>query len=74
MHEVKIRDEIWNDLKSAAEKHQRRPETLANQALKDFLRRMADEELLDRSIAAARRAPLRSSEAVQAVREFRRKK
>jgi predicted transcriptional regulator len=74
MHEVRIRDEIWEDLKAAAERRQRKPDALANQALKDFLRRIADEELLARSIASARRSPVRASNAERAVRELRRKK
>jgi predicted transcriptional regulator len=73
MHEVRIRDEIWDDLKSAAERQQRKPETLANQALKEFLHRMADQELLDRSRAAARRARLRLPNVERAIHQFRRK-
>ncbi len=74
MHAVKIRDDVWDELKTAAEKRQRKPETLANQALREFLGRIDDEELLAESIAAARRSSLRSMNAEQAVRRFRRKK
>jgi hypothetical protein len=74
MPAVEIRQRVWKELVTAAEKQQQKPETLANQALQDFLQRMADEELLARSTAAARRAPLRTAEAEDAIRRYRRKK
>jgi hypothetical protein len=74
MPEVTIRQGLWKDLVAAAAKRQRKPETLANEALRDFLRRMADEELLSRSAAAARRSPLRTRDTEEAIRRYRRKK
>jgi hypothetical protein len=62
---------LWKDLVSAAEKQRRKPETLANQALEDFLQRIADEELLSGSARAARRASLRMANTEQAIREYR---
>jgi hypothetical protein len=50
MPAVQIRQGFWNDLVIAAETKRRKPETLANQALQDFLQRTADEELLSRPI------------------------
>jgi hypothetical protein len=73
MPAVKIRQGLWKDLVTAAEKQRQKPETLANQALQDFLQRMADEELLARSAAAARRAPLRMADSEEAIRRYRRK-
>jgi hypothetical protein len=58
----------------AAEKQRQKPETLANQALEDFLQRMADEELLARSTRAARRSTLRAVDTEAAIRRYRRKK
>ena len=74
MPAVKIRQGVWKDLVVAAEKQRRKPETLANQALQDFLERMADEELLSRSARAARRSPLRAAETEDAIRRYRRNK
>lgn len=74
MPAVEIWQGLWKDLVTAAEKQRQKPEALANQALQDFLLRMADEELLARSARAARRAPLRTADAEEAVRRSRRKK
>lgn len=74
MPAVKIRQGLWNDLVIAAEKHRQKPEALANQALHDFLQRMADEELLSRSSTVARRSPLRIADTEDAIRQRRRKK
>ena len=74
MPAVEIRQGLWKDLVTAAEKQRQKPETLANQALQDFLQRMADEELLARSTRAARRAPLRTADTEEAIRRYRRKK
>ncbi|MBI3461831.1 MAG: hypothetical protein HY000_02060 [Planctomycetes bacterium] len=73
MPAVNIRQSVWKDLVAAAEKQQQNPETLANQALQDYLGRIGDLELLSRS-AAARRSRLRASEAEEAVRRYRRSK
>jgi hypothetical protein len=73
MPAVEIRQGIWNELVDAAEKRRRKPETLANQALRDFLQRMDDEDLLNRSARTARRAPLRAADSEDAVRRYRRK-
>jgi hypothetical protein len=74
MPAVRIQQRLWNDLVVAAEKQHRRPETLANQALRDFLQRTADEELLVRSGRAARRAPFRAADTEEVIRRYRRKK
>jgi hypothetical protein len=74
MPAVKIQPGVWKDLVVAAERQRRKPETLANQALQDYLARMADEELLTRSARAARRSPLRAAETEDAIRRYRRNK
>lgn len=74
MPAVKIQQGLWKHLLSVAEKQRRKPETLANQALRDFLERMADRELLSRSAAAARRSPLPVAEVEEAIRRHRRKR
>jgi hypothetical protein len=74
MPAVKIRQGLWKDLVAAAQKQRRKPETLANQALQDYLQRMTDKDLLSRSAQAARRSPLRTGETEDAIRRYRRKK
>jgi hypothetical protein len=73
MPEVKIRQGIWKELVAAAERHRQKPEALANQVLRDFLQRMADEELLARSASAARRSPLRIRDTEEVIRRHRKK-
>jgi hypothetical protein len=74
MPAVQIRQGLWNDLVEVAEKQRRKPESLANQALADYLERLSDEELLSRSARSARRSPLPAADAEAAVRRYRRKK
>lgn len=74
MPEVKIKQGVWNGLKSAAARHGKPPEALANRALKEFLQRLEDEELIAKSRRAARRLPLREQDAEQAVRSYRERK
>ena len=74
MPAVEIRKRLWEDLVMAAEKQRRKPEALANQALEDFLQRVADEDLLVRSARRARRSPLRVANTEEAVRGYRRSK
>jgi hypothetical protein len=73
MPEVVIRKGVWNGLVDAAEKQGRRPETLANEALEDFLRRLSDEELLARSTAASRRHPVKMQDTEGLIRRYRRR-
>ena len=74
MPAVNVRQGLWKNLVEAAEKQRRKPEALANQALEDFLQRVADEDLLVRSARAARRSPLRAANTEEAVRGYRRSK
>lgn len=70
MPELKISQGVWNDFVAIAEK--RKPEALAQDVLRDFIQHFTDEELLDRSCAAARRAPFRIEESEDVVRQHRR--
>jgi hypothetical protein len=74
MPAVTVRENIWKDLLAVAEKQRQKPESLANQALKDFLERVSDEELLKRSTTAARRSPLRISQTEEVIHRYRRKR
>ena len=69
-----IRERLWEGLVAAARKRHQRAEALAEDALSDYLQRLADEELLDQSQRFARKAkfPIRRTEAV--VRQWRRKR
>ena len=57
--------------------HRRRRQarfTLALQAIQEFVQRMSDEELLERSAVTARRAPFRMEATEEVIRIARRKK
>jgi len=54
MPELKISQGVWNDFVAIAEKRKRKPEALAQDVLRDFIQHFTDEELLERSCAAAR--------------------
>jgi len=69
--EIVIGKRLWQNLLAAARKRRQRAEVLAETALEEFLQRVADEDLLERSERSARRArfPIGESEAV--VRKWR---
>lgn len=74
MPDLTIRQGLWDDLVVVAEKQRKKPQTLAQQAIQEYVQRKSDEELLERSATAARRAPFRMSETEAVIREYRRKK
>jgi hypothetical protein len=74
MPKLQIQQTIWDGLVAVAQKQKREPETLVEEALKDYLDRANDEELLERSAKAARRAPFRIEETEEIVRQHRGKK
>jgi hypothetical protein len=71
MPDVTIRPRVWDSLKTAAEKHGEKPEALANRALREFLARLADEDLITQSIESAKRSPLRLSQTEEVIRRRR---
>jgi hypothetical protein len=74
MPDLTIRQGLWDDLVVVAEKQHKRPQTLAQQVIQEYVQRMSDEELLERSATAARRAPFRMDETEGVIRDYRRKK
>jgi len=74
MPEVPIQRKLWDDFRLVAERQRKRPEALAQQVLREYLRRWSDEELLARSSAAARKAPFTSAETESVIRRYRRSK
>jgi hypothetical protein len=71
MPELKISQGIWDDFVAIAEKRKRKPEVLARDVLRDFIRHFTDEELLERSVAAARRTSFRIEDSEAVVRQHR---
>ncbi len=72
MAKVTIREKLWRELAVLAQRMRRRPETLAEIALRDYLQRQADEELLDASAQSARRAGFRIEDTEDVIRQYRR--
>jgi pantoate kinase len=69
--EVTIKEALWQDLVQVARRRKRKPEALAERALRDFLRRQEDEELLARSQRAARRTGFRIEQTEEIIRQYR---
>ena len=73
MPKIEIRQSLWDHLVAAAQRQKQKPEAVAQQALREYLERLSDEELLQQSAAAARRAPFRIEESEEIVRQRRKK-
>lgn len=74
MPDLKVQQQVWDEIRTAAAKQGQRPESLANRALKEYLQRLADEELIAESQREARRAPLKVRDTERAIREHRAKR
>jgi hypothetical protein len=74
MAEIIIREPLWRDLVVLARKKRKKPELLASEALRSFVERLADEELLARSSRAARRSRFPVAQTEELVRRHRRRK
>lgn len=74
MPDLKIRQQLWNDLEAAAAKQGQQPELLAAKALEDYLRHLAEEEFIAESQRAARRSKLRIADTEEVVRRHRARK
>ena len=74
MPDLTIRKRLWNDFVVLAEKQHKKPEMLAHQVIQEYIQRVSDEELLQRSVAVARRAPFRMDATEEIIRDYRRQK
>ena len=73
--QLQVSARLWKDLMSAAERTSRKPQAMAKKALRDYLQRLEDDELFERSCEAARRSgfDFRNTESViKALRKERR--
>jgi hypothetical protein len=67
-----IREKLWKDLVAVARKRGQRAESLAQNALSEYLQRVTDEDLLHRSERAAHKAKFRIGDTEQIIRKWRR--
>jgi hypothetical protein len=70
---LSLKDSLWTDLLALARRRKKQPAALAEEAVREFLRRMNDEELLERSGQTARKTRLKPSRAEELIRQHRRK-
>lgn len=74
MAELHVADKVWQELLEVARQRRKRPEDLADAALREFLQRQADETLLARSSAAARASGLNIGQTEAVIRRYRQRK
>jgi hypothetical protein len=74
MAEVIIQEKTWQGLVRIARHRRKKPDKLADAVLREFLERQADEELLEESTRAARKAPFHISQTEEIIREYRKPK
>jgi predicted transcriptional regulator len=74
MAELTIQASLWKKLVRLAQEKRRKPEAIATKALRDYLERQANEELLARSERAARKTQFDIEETEDLIRRYRRKK
>ena len=74
MAELTIKETVWRKLVQVARRRRKRPEVLANVALREFLQRQADEELLERSSHAAQRTSFSIGQTEELIRQYRKRK
>ncbi|MBI3411634.1 MAG: hypothetical protein HY040_25170 [Planctomycetes bacterium] len=71
---VTLHPGTWKKLVALAKRQQKKPERLAERALREFLARIADEDLLDKSKRAAQRHGKTLREIDEAIKQRRRAK
>jgi hypothetical protein len=72
MASVIIREKLWKDFVAVARQKKRKAERLAEGVLRDYVQRVADEDLLLRSEQAARRAKFPVDQTEDVIRQTRR--
>ena len=72
MAELVIRERLWQELVAVARQRRQRAQELAERVLRDYVKRVADEELLARSERAARRAKFPIGKTEEIIRQVRR--
>jgi predicted nucleic acid-binding protein len=72
--EVTIKESVWQELVQVARRRRKKPEHLADAALREFLQRQADEELLEKSSRAAQKTSFPISQTEELIRQYRKRK
>jgi hypothetical protein len=70
-HSIPIEESLWHSLVALAKKKRKKPGSLAEQAVRDYLQRIEDEELLDQSERQAQKTGISPSKAESLIRQRR---
>ena len=73
MADLIVKEAIWKEIVEIAKRRRKKPEELANVALREFLQREADEELLRQSNRAAQKTRFPISETEEIIRQHRKR-
>lgn len=74
MPEVTVKEKTWQELVEVARRRKKKPESLADTALCEYLQRQADEDLLARSDRAAQKTSFRIRDTEEIIRQHRKRK
>ena len=74
MAELTVSEKVWQELVEVARRRRTKPESLADAALREFLKRQADQELLEDSSQAAQKTSFPISETEEIIRQHRKRK
>jgi hypothetical protein len=72
--EVTIQENVWQGLVKEARRRRKKPEDLADAVLREYLERLADETLLDKSARAAQATSFRANQSEEIIRQYRKQK
>ena len=72
LQSIPIREKLWRDLTAVARRRRRRVEALVENALLEYLHRLADEDLLEKSRRLGRRKKFPIGETEEIIRKWRR--
>jgi predicted transcriptional regulator len=70
-HSIPIEESLWHSLRALAKKQRKKPVSLAEQAIREYLQRIDDEELQAESERQAQKAGISIGMAESAIRQRR---
>ena len=74
MAEVTIQERTWQELLKVARRRRKKPQTLADEALREYLERQEDEDLLKKSSHAAQSTAFDIRDTEEIIRQNRKRK
>ncbi len=71
--QLQVSARMWKNFVSAAERKSRKPQALVKEAMRNYLQRLEDEELLKTSCEDARRSGFDFKKTDEAIKDWRKK-